>query len=533
MKYPITMLAALIVFSASGQSKTLYVPDDHQTIQTGLLASADGDTIVVRAGIYRETVDFLGRAVTLKSERGHEFTVIDGSQSGSVVTFDSNESKDSILQGFTLTNGTGRMMNGHTYGGGVFCYGASPILCQNLISGNTANFAGGVYLGYSEPLVPVLTGNLITGNIADYDAGGVYCLYSSPYIGDNTIEMNRGLCSGARGGGIWCGHCAPRIVNNVIRQNSAITGGGIHCWFGSSPVIINNRILENTAVSGGGIYCAASASSRMIKNIIHENIAELGGGIFCGGMAMPKRTITNNTLYANSASKKGGGLYTVNGASPRAANTIFWNNESPEGAEIAVGNIMFPSTMHISFCDVKGGYPSIYIETHCFICWGSGMMNSNPEFMDPQAGDFHLSAVSRCINTGWNGAPDLPDSDFEGDPRIAFKTVDMGADEFHPHLYVKGNAASDREIEMVVIGPPGKDTLLCVGREALDRPVKTAFGEWHLHPPLFVFVLGPVPRHGDIMITAGVPKNLYAPLAIPMQALLRDSLTNLCVAIIE
>ena len=41
------------------------------------------------------------------SASGPESTIIDGNEEGSVVTFISGEDEDTVIDGFTITNGTG------------------------------------------------------------------------------------------------------------------------------------------------------------------------------------------------------------------------------------------------------------------------------------------------------------------------------------------------------------------------------------------------------------------------------------------
>ena len=59
----------------------------------------------------------------------------------------------------------------------------------------------------------------------------------------------------------------------------------------------------------------------------------------------------------------------------------------------------------------------------------SGNIRSDPLFVNPQGGDFHLQIRSPCIDAGTDTASDLPDSDFDGEPRIQGIHCDMGADE--------------------------------------------------------------------------------------------------------
>ena len=58
-------------------------------------------------------------------------------------------------------------------------------------------------------------------------------------------------------------------------------------------------------------------------------------------------------------------------------------------------------------------------------------IQDDPQFVDPVNGDFHLKPTSPCIDKGTADAPGLPETDFEGDPRIMNDTVDIGADECH------------------------------------------------------------------------------------------------------
>ena len=157
---------------------TVYVPDDYATIQAAIDDSRDGWIIIVRPGTYFENINFLGKAVTLKSTDPDDSqvtasTIIDGQQAGSVVTFANNEDSTCVLKGMTIYNGNS------SYGGGIFCSNTSPSISNCIIRGNTAEKGGGIYCSNSSPNINNCT---IGQNFADY--GGGICHSLTIYVPD-------------------------------------------------------------------------------------------------------------------------------------------------------------------------------------------------------------------------------------------------------------------------------------------------------------------------------------------------------------
>jgi len=97
------MLAAAASI-AWGQA-TINVPKDQPTIQAGINAAQNGDTVLVAPGTYKEAIDFKGKAITVISSGGAASTIIDGTNQPFVVTFQTNEGRSSVLSGFTIQNG--------------------------------------------------------------------------------------------------------------------------------------------------------------------------------------------------------------------------------------------------------------------------------------------------------------------------------------------------------------------------------------------------------------------------------------------
>ncbi|HUS84372.1 MAG TPA: hypothetical protein VMX56_04445, partial [Anaerolineales bacterium] len=110
----LVVFSVLSVFPGLAESK-LRVPQDYPRIQAAIDAASDGDTVLVAPGTYYETIDFLGKAITVESETIPEETIIDAGGAGSVVTFDSEEGRDSVLRGFLLRGGYGNLVGGGVY----------------------------------------------------------------------------------------------------------------------------------------------------------------------------------------------------------------------------------------------------------------------------------------------------------------------------------------------------------------------------------------------------------------------------------
>ncbi len=125
----LVIMAVVGVFS-SANADLIFVDDDncpgpgsgmegdpYCSIQTAIDAAVVTDEIVVAPGTYFETINFLGKAITLRSSDGPEVTTIDAEGMGTVVTCESGEVQDTVLDGFTVTGGTGTLFEPP---GGVF-----------------------------------------------------------------------------------------------------------------------------------------------------------------------------------------------------------------------------------------------------------------------------------------------------------------------------------------------------------------------------------------------------------------------------
>ena len=236
---------ALAWYGVPAKAATRYVPSPYSTIQTAINSCNGGDTVIVAPGIYYERVRFWGKAITLKSSGGYKVTTINGSHAGSVVTFVNGEGNASVIDGFTISNGSGTWAEYGFSGGGLFCRNSSPTIKNCAVVGNNiGNGSGGGIACYNAS--PKIIGCIISQNKAPYGyGGGVYCVYNAlPLISNCIISQNGSPgYSGLYEAGFYCDFdSSPDIESCTIAQNA----GGIYCW-GNGTATVSNSILWNNS----------------------------------------------------------------------------------------------------------------------------------------------------------------------------------------------------------------------------------------------------------------------------------------------
>ncbi|MFZ1683991.1 MAG: hypothetical protein WAU88_07640 [Candidatus Zixiibacteriota bacterium] len=173
MKHLAICLTILLGVS-SGFSTTIQVPSNQTTIQAGINAAVNGDTVLVAPGIYSENVRYLGKRVVVKSVAGAAGTTIQAANAAeAAVRFDQSEPKGAALIGFTVTGG-GRS--------GIYCSGSSPTIQNNIITANMSNYindGGGISL--KNTVGSLIKGNVIYGNQAHTYGPAIH-------VGDNYMS---------------------------------------------------------------------------------------------------------------------------------------------------------------------------------------------------------------------------------------------------------------------------------------------------------------------------------------------------------
>ncbi len=278
---------------------------DYHRIQDAINNSTDGDIVRVFPGIYFESINFYGKAITVTGTNPQDpeivaNTIISRSQRfpSETVRFDCGEDENSILTGFTIQATDSAQHRGY----GIYCHYSSPLLSNMVIK----NHMIGVKAKLAMPTLQDLhihnnsrSGiESIDGEIKNcrIENNGIYGLFNcNGRISNCVISKN---------GNVGLYDCDGSIINCLIIEN----GEGLYDCGGQ---IKNCTIAENTSRDGlrrchGEIKNCIIVSNGMyglnncLGDVKYNNVWGNEWGNYNGGMAAGTRDIHVDPLFAGS-----------------------------------------------------------------------------------------------------------------------------------------------------------------------------------------------------------------------------------------
>lgn len=248
--------------------------------------------------------------------------------------------------------------------------------------------------------------------------GNVFSQNGSVDIGFGTGEPNGGAVRATQilgnhtTGVIYvAGGGTGNLIENLLVSGNTFSGqDNLLALIGGGPQAKNNVLSDVTVInnSGGGVH-------------ISGGIVEATGNSVAGVRILNNTLVSSTSPALNVYSNPEGGIGNeVTGLS--VGNTILVGAPDIDG-EVMVSDVAFSRTSQPGFAGVNGN------------------ISSDPLFVNPSAGDYHLRPGSPCIDAGTSdGAPSM---DIEGFPRFddpatsntgagSLPYYDIGAFEFQP-----------------------------------------------------------------------------------------------------
>jgi len=425
----------------------IYVPHQCLTIQEAIENSWEGGMVLVADGIYtgpgNRDIDFLGRAIRVRSENGPNNCIIDcqgnPNEPHRGFYFQSGEDACSALEGFTITNGYAP----DGLGGGIKCVGSSPSIDKCIIRGNRAAFGGGFYNGHGSS--PKLTDCAFQNNTAERWGGGmenwvdcnttlINCSFTGNAAGDGgamcndhgsdvtsvDCTFNGNSAIGIGGGGVGNYQCDPRYINCTFNNN---IGGGMYNY-GHSPITVFCQFNDNSSFgmqndtysTPTAINCTFNGNG---ESGMHNGLKcspEVTNCIFSGNGSYGMKSVAGNDGPITNCTFTGnkGGIYNRYSI-PVVTNCILWGNRGTKEIE--------------QICNIKDEHGSVVINYCCVQGWTGelgvvGNFGDDPLFVDADGADDvygtaddnpRLLDGSPCIDAGDNRAVPQDITDLDGD----------------------------------------------------------------------------------------------------------------------
>jgi parallel beta-helix repeat protein len=315
-----------------------------------------GDTLYVRGGTYGEAL-----LNDIPSGTSWSAPVTVAAYPGEAVTL---QAPASAPRGIDLS--------------GAFAY----IELDNLIldgSKVTSATADGVKISYGKAGAYAHDIRLKGLEVRDFSQNGVL-LTEDPSLGDLT-RYNQVLNCSIHDNGTTAGHgIYIESSYNTVSGNTIYNNGeyGIHIYRDSG---VNGTDASDNTVSGNRVYDNGFG--------LHSNGAAANGwgiGLFVGDA----NVAYNNLVYGN----KGGGIYSDLGASnSKVLDNSVYDNQLNSGIELDSGSTGALVRDNVAYGNPGGDYSNGGVSTAA----DHNLFGTDPQWVNPAGGDFHLQATSKAI----------------------------------------------------------------------------------------------------------------------------------------
>jgi hypothetical protein len=424
------------------------VAHPYDALQEAVDAATAGDTITILDGTYTGTgnrhVNPAGNDLTIQSENGPASCIIDCQFAGRAFDLVSGETKATVIDGFTIRNGTvtDSSPNGQ-HGGAIYCDSSSPVIrnCRLednrsngpsfsrggaicvfdgapvledcTFTGNQAEQAGAAYLNGGPARIERCT---FTGNSASNNSGGALWLQNNgaaPFaLRDCSITDNN---AAYEAGGIGAYSADVDLVNCTVSGNAATTQGGGLSWERGTVNLVNCSVTRNTSDSFAGILAIDNpAVATLVNCVIADNTSTgQGGGFACfGGFSDFGANLHNCTIANNIAAADGGAVMLTGNYATTITNCILYGNTASSGPQLRLRSL---AQVAVSYSNVEGGQAAVDADPATTLTWGAGNIDGSPLYASSAPGDYRLLGGSPGVDAGSNDGVPADTFDLDAD----------------------------------------------------------------------------------------------------------------------
>lgn len=551
--FSLLIFVPLIVFG-----QIINIPEDYSTIQAGIDAANNGDTVLVQPGVYFETISWDSKTITLASlflttqDTAYiEQTVIDANFSGTVIHIQ-NLDPEALFMGFTIRNGNAPDENG----GGINMNSAAPIISDMIISDNTAKNGGGIFCRFSTLF---LYNSSIINNVSLIKGGGINIDASDIFIDNCIFEDNLGELSGVLNynvGGNQSNIYNVVITSCIVENNSAENQpSGFYIGRSGTNTMVNVMIndcdfLNNSCRSNGALLIMGDSLSFKLENckfignttekftagaafvqscsgevfncLVAANIGGTDGGYYnTGGFTLwgGVEIDFKNCTFADNQNGYGGGMTVGPGSVAYVTNSVFWGNANQQIAVVDFDGD--GGSLYMDYTDIQYGIDSIRVDPNSQLFWGDHNPVGDPLFVGGGDDEYALTTGSPCID---GGTPDTTGSgllpyDILGNIRIwdgdgnGSAIIDMGAYEYGAPLWVSIDEPEllTSEDEFTSIVYPNPFTTSTTLSYTLDKPCNVQFTIYNLQGKI-VEIIQKNQEKGEQQVqwnAEGLPAGMY------------------------
>lgn len=272
-------LIALLFLILPATARTVHVGVKriHRTVQAGINAARQGDTVVVDPGHYREKNLVVNKKIVLK---GLDYPVLDGQNKYEIISV---YTSGVTIEGFKLIHSGTSSLEDLS---GIKVYNSNGVTIKNNLLEDTFF---GIYIQNGSKCI-IVNNHLKGTAVQEQQSGnGIHCWKS------DSLTISGNLISGHRDGIYFEFVQHSRIRKNIVAKNLRY---GLHFMFSNDDMYSSNVFRNN----GSGVSVMYSKRIKMISNRFEENWGDAAYGILL-------KEISDGTMEGNYFTKNTSAIY--------------------------------------------------------------------------------------------------------------------------------------------------------------------------------------------------------------------------------